>query len=74
MKNTDYDTYNWKQLIDVMELRPITNKKLHYEACNILKRLAKIGNNKMSKDQSDYFDVLTDLVINYETKKWPVIG
>ena len=63
---------SWKMLVTstAHSLRPIKNDSEHEKAMKVLEDLA--GLPKMSKDQSDYFEVLSDLVVKYETQRWPL--
>jgi HTH-type transcriptional regulator / antitoxin HigA len=49
-------------------LRPINSDAAHGTATAILEKLAAQG--QMNKAQRDYFEVLSDIVAKYETKRW----
>ena len=49
-------------------LRPVTNDTEHAEAMEMLEKLA--GVPAMNKAQSDFFEVLSDLIAKYEARRW----
>ena len=61
----------WNELVTAfLSLRPITSHSAHEKAVEILEKLANLPN--MNKAQSDYFEVLSDLVAKYEDKHWNI--
>ncbi len=61
----------WNELVTAfLSLRPITSNSAHKKAVIILEKLAVLPN--MNKAQSDYFEVLSDLVVKYEDKHWNI--
>ena len=61
----------WDELVTAfLSLRPITSNSAHEKAVIILEKLAVLPN--MNKAQSDYFEVLSDLVVKYEDKHWNI--
>lgn len=55
-------------LVQAVPLRPIRNKTTHNRAMRILKQLAIL--EEMNEGQSDYFDVLSGIVEDYERSRW----
>ena len=55
-------------LVETLPLRPIHSVSAHTKAVRMLKRLAQLEG--MNRDQSDYFDVLAELVEAYERIRW----
>ena len=61
----------WNELVTAfLSLRPITSNTAHEKAVKILEKLAELPN--MNKAQSDYFEVLSDLVVKYENEHWNI--
>ncbi len=61
----------WNELVTAfLSLRPITSNTAHEKAVKILEKLAVLPN--MNKAQSDYFEVLSDLVVKYENEHWNI--
>ena len=61
----------WNELVTAfLSLRPITSNSAREKAVKILEKLAVLPN--MNKAQSDYFEVLSDLVAKYEDKHWNI--
>jgi antitoxin component HigA of HigAB toxin-antitoxin module len=62
---------NWDDLVSAfLRLRPVNSDKAHRKAVAILERLAMLPD--MNKAQSDYFEVLADLVAKYESQRWNI--
>lgn len=61
-------TINYFDLVQTVPLRPIHSKAAHNRAMQMLKQLALLDD--MNQDQSDYFDVLSDIVEDYERSCW----
>lgn len=62
---------NWDDLVSAfLRLRPIASDSAHSMAIAILERLATLPD--MNKAQSDYFEVLSDIVAKYENKRWAI--
>ena len=62
---------NWDELVAAfLSLRPITSHSAHEKAVKILEKFAVLPN--MNKAQSDYFEVLSDLVAKYESEHWNI--
>ena len=57
-------------LVETLPLRPIHSVSAHTKAVRMLKRLAQLKG--MNRDQSDYFDVLAELVEAYERIRWSI--
>lgn len=61
----------WDELVSsFLRLRPIRNDATHEKAIAILKAIALLPD--LNKAQSDYFEVLSDLVVKYENKHWAI--
>jgi len=63
----DYSQYTWDELNKLFSLRPIKNIKQHKLAVEVVRELALL--KKLTKDQRDYFDVLSDIIVKYEKKR-----
>jgi len=62
---------HWDELVSsFLKLRPVTSDSAHEKAVKILEKLAVLPN--MNKAQSDYFEVLSDLVVKYENEHWNI--
>lgn len=62
---------HWDELVsEFLRLRPINSDMAHEKAVGILEKLAELPS--MNKAQSDYFEVLSDLVVKYEDKHWNI--
>jgi HTH-type transcriptional regulator/antitoxin HigA len=61
---------SWYDLARDLALRPIHSEKVHRIATRFLERLASL--DRMTKEQSDYFDVLATLIEDYEKTQWPI--
>ena len=62
---------HWDDLVSsFLKLRPITSHSAYEKAIKILSRIAILPN--LNKAQSDYFEVLSDLVVKYESKHWTI--
>ncbi len=59
---------NYFDLVQTFPLRPIHNKASHAKAMQVLKQLALLDG--MNTDQSDFFDVLSNIVEDYEQSRW----
>lgn len=57
-------------LLEQFPLKPIRDDKTHASAVAVVTMLAQAG--QMNQDQSDYFDVLSDLISAYENRNWPI--
>jgi antitoxin component HigA of HigAB toxin-antitoxin module len=61
----------WIDIVNTyVELRPIRNDASHKRAIEIIEVFAGLQN--MNKAQSDYFDILTDIIVKYEKVRWPI--
>ena len=58
------------ELVQTVPLRPISSLAAHKKAVRMLKQLGVI--DTMNTDQSDYFEVLTELVADFERTRWPI--
>ena len=63
--STDY-----LELVQTVSLRPIGSLAAHKKAVRMLKKLGEI--DTMNTDQSDYFEVLAELVEDFERTRWPI--
>lgn len=61
---------NYKELMDRHPIRPIRDDTGYQNACEVLYQLIKI--QRMTKDQSDYFDLLSDQIKKYEDENYPI--
>jgi len=61
---------SWYDLARDLALRPIHSDKVHRMATRVLERLASL--DRMTKEQSDYFEVLAGLIEDYEKTQWPI--
>ncbi len=57
-------------LVEQFPLKPIRDDKTHAQAVAVVTALAEVDD--LNQDQSDYMDVLTDLVADYESQRWPM--
>jgi hypothetical protein len=55
-------------LVEQFPLKPIRDDKTHAAAVAVVTLLAETG--ELNQDQSDYFDVLTDLIADHENRRW----
>jgi HTH-type transcriptional regulator/antitoxin HigA len=60
------------ELVRACPLRPIRSKREYVAATKAMEKLAIRGEDNLNKDESDYLDVLTDLVEAYDQKHCPV--
>ncbi|MCD6434922.1 MAG: hypothetical protein J7L15_00815 [Clostridiales bacterium] len=61
----------WIDIVnEYIELRPIRNDATHKKSIKVIEKLA--CQKKMNKAQNDYFDILTDIIVKYETVRWPI--
>ena len=59
------------ELVKNMPLRPIVTKEQHKKAVAVLIKLG-IKDKFMSRDESDYYQVLSDLIKKYEESQLPL--
>jgi len=57
-------------LVQLVPLRPIKSIAAHTQAVRMLSRLGQL--ERMNRDQSEYFEVLADLVEQFERRRWPI--
>ena len=58
------------ELVRTVPLRPISSLAAHKRAVRMLKQLGIM--DTMNADQSDYFEVLTELVEDFERARWSI--
>lgn len=61
---------DYAELVRRIPLRPIKSAEAHAQAVRMLSRLGQL--ERMNLDQSEYFEVLADLVERFERRRWPV--
>jgi HTH-type transcriptional regulator/antitoxin HigA len=62
------------QLVCEFPLRPIRTKREYAAATKVMEKLAVRGEDKLSRDELDYLDVLTNLIEAYDAKHCPAPG
>ncbi len=60
----------YKELMKYHLIRPIHDDAAYQNASEVLYQLMKI--QKMNKDQSDYFDLLSEQIEKYEDENYPI--
>lgn len=62
---------DWIEIVkELVPLRPISSRLAYHEALQIIETLAEYPS--MNKAQSDYFEVLSSLISDYEAQHWPI--
>jgi HTH-type transcriptional regulator/antitoxin HigA len=68
-KKTEYEVRRgYYSLVEQFPLKPIRDDRTHAAAVAVVTLLAETG--ELNQDQSDYFDVLTNLIADYESQRW----
>jgi HTH-type transcriptional regulator / antitoxin HigA len=69
-KKSHRDSY--MDLIQKFPLRPIRTEAERDAADYIMQKLAVRGEDNLDSGESDYLDVLSDLITDYDGKHWPM--
>ncbi len=69
LQNKELPTHYF-DLVQVVPLRPVKSVAAHARAVRMLSGLGQL--ERMNLDQSEYFEVLADLVAQFERHRWPI--